>query len=113
MTNRPIAAFFQAADGGWYGPDIDPGDIKDYRADLGCLLSAGEALASAVWSADSGITLMTGQYQSSIAANTATVWLSAEVAVVGATYNVTGTFVTNNVPPRQFERSFKIRCRNL
>lgn len=109
MSLRPLREFTESADGFWYGPDIDKGDEKDYQADLSCLLLPGDTLASAAWGAESGIEIVLAK--NTTTAISATVWLRAAGATVGASYLVSGIFATTQ--GRIFKRSFKVRCRNL
>lgn len=85
------------------------GSTKDYRIDFTPFLKPAEKVISATYAASGvGLTIGTGPYASTLAADgkSGVVWLAA--GNPGVTYEVTCRFTTDNVPPRIDERTFEI-----
>ena len=98
-----ITAFIEKPDG-WYGPDIDPDDEKDYELDFTDLLD-GDTISSVSWATSAGITA----YSPSNTTTTATTWLKDATANV--IHDITVTVIT--AAGRTFERSFRVHCKEL
>lgn len=97
---------FERRGNDWYAPPIDPHEEKDYQLTLTKLLGV-DTIASVTWEATSGITIVTGKNTNTT--TTATVWLSDGTA--GQVYTITAKIIT--AQGRQFDRSFKLVCREL
>jgi hypothetical protein len=86
-----------------------PGATKDYFVDFSPYLKPTEKVTAAVYVASGvGLTIGSGAYASTIAADgkSGYVWLAAGTA--GTTYTVTVTFTTDNVPPRIEQDTFDV-----
>ena len=83
----------------------DPADVIDYSIDFKQLLQS-DVISTATVTGD-GVTIDS----SSVSGNVVTVFVSAGTDCTIAT--VTIKIVTTNATPRTFERSFKIRVKNL
>lgn len=98
MTIRVIATYQKA-----------PAAQKDFPIDFGPFLQADEKVVGAVYSASpAGLTVGTGAYASTIAADgrSGVVWLLG--GTPGITYEVLCTVTTDNVPPRVDSRTIVI-----
>ena len=83
----------------------DPADVVDYPMDFTQLLQS-DTISTATVTADN-VTIDS----SAIVGNVVTAWVSGGTDCTIAT--VTVKIVTANATPRTFERSFKIKVRNL
>lgn len=70
----------------------DPGATLDFYIEWASWLSTGDAVSDADWTADTGITIGSGEYAPSVSGTKATVWLSGGTA--GTKYRVTCRLTT-------------------
>lgn len=85
----------------------DPDAELPFTIDWSAWLPSGQTISTSAWTADTGITIMSGANDPSKTGTAATVWLSGGTA--GADYVVTNRIVTNGSPPLKDDRSFVVR----
>lgn len=101
-----MTGFVLGDDGFDWAPAIDPNDELDYTIDVTDVIGAND-LANVTWDVSPVGSMVA--FNNSFAAKTATVWL--RTPTLGQEYLVTGHFTDNSVPPRKFDKSFKILCK--
>ncbi len=117
-----ISAFKCDATGYWV--QADPSSDLDYGIALKDWLQSGEKVAAATWIVPSQITKHNEQINTSSFTDKlgvvhpigtlVSVWLSPTVdAQVGVSYTINCRFMTDAVPPRTDERSFRLVIKNL
>lgn len=101
-----MTKFTQGHDGFYWAPPIDPSDLLDYVMDFSGILGS-DSIATVSWAVTgTGATEVSGLRSNT--AKTATVWLNGGVA--GQDAMITASVVS--VGGREFDRSFKILCKN-
>ena len=84
----------------------DPADVVDYPVDFKQLLQS-DVISTATVAAEGGVTVDS----SAVSGNVVTIFISGGNDCTTSTVKI--TIVTTNATPRTFERSFKIRVKNL
>ncbi len=87
----------------------DPDESLDYPLDWSReLAESGDSIISSTWTAAGDGELM---LDPTVPSDTATaIWLSGGTA--GTTYYLTNHITTDSAPPREFERTVRVLCRD-